>query len=73
MKAILEPTPVVEKVRQAFRNSGLSGLCVLKIDFLNGRLRIEGSLPLYYLKQMAQEVAGKVDGVTEVDNAVEVT
>lgn len=63
---------VVKSVRRALHTSGFQGLSTLDIEFDAGLVRLRGELHSYYLKQMAQELAKKVDGVNQVENAVEV-
>ena len=37
-----------------------------------GRAKLRGTVPSFYLKQLAQEIVGKLDGIDAVDNCVEV-
>ncbi len=55
--------------RSSYR--ALRGICC---DFQgdSGILHLHGSLPSYYLKQVAQELAGDVEGVRLVDNQISV-
>ena len=41
-------------------------------DFTNGVLTIRGRVPTFYLKQILQEVLRDVDGVSRIDNQVNV-
>lgn len=54
---------------------GASGyLALRRIDCAceDGVLSLRGCVPTYYLKQVAQSIAGTVDGVRRVDNRIEV-
>jgi len=55
------------------RGSGYLALrdvtCLVRGDTLH----LGGRLPTYYLKQIAQELAGKVEGVRQVYNGIEVS
>jgi osmotically-inducible protein OsmY len=42
-------------------------------EYRDGLLILNGRLPSYYLKQMAQEMAARVKGVQRVDNRIEVS
>jgi len=39
---------------------------------LDGVLVLRGCLPTYYLKQIAQEVMGDLEGVNRIDNQIQV-
>jgi hypothetical protein len=41
-------------------------------DWLDGVLVLQGCLPSYYLKQVAQEVVARLEGVDAVDNRIRV-
>lgn len=41
-------------------------------DYLDGVLFLRGCLPTYYLKQLAQEVVGGLEGVEHIDNQIQV-
>ncbi len=44
----------------------------LHIELRRGRVVLRGVVPSYYQKQIAQEVARRVDGVERVENQLEV-
>ena len=44
----------------------------ITIEFKAGVLLLSGQLPSFYLKQMLQECLRKLDGVTAIDNRVDV-
>jgi osmotically-inducible protein OsmY len=56
----------------ALATSGYRSLRNLQVFCNNGRVTLEGQLPTYYLKQLAQSLVQRVDGVREVDNTVSV-
>lgn len=64
---------IVELACQALRSSGYSQLRRLQVSFEHGRMTLQGQLPTYYLKQVAQSVVQEVAGVREVDNDVRVS
>ncbi len=41
-------------------------------DSLGGVLALRGCLPTYYLKQIAQEVVARLEGVEAIDNQIQV-
>ena len=41
-------------------------------DWLDGVLVLRGCLPSYYLKQLAQEVVARLEGVQTIDNQIQV-
>jgi osmotically-inducible protein OsmY len=41
--------------------------------FYDGVLILRGSLPTFYLKQLAQTLAAQVEGVHQIDNRIEVS
>jgi hypothetical protein len=53
--------------------SGYLALRGVTCEVDDGELCLRGSLPTYYLKQMAQELVSKVEGVRRVINQIEVS
>jgi osmotically-inducible protein OsmY len=45
----------------------------VRAEASEGRVRLEGVVGTYYQKQMAQELLRNIDGVSEIDNRIEVT
>jgi osmotically-inducible protein OsmY len=45
----------------------------LRIEQQDGQVTLRGTVGTYYQKQMAQELVGRVDGVTNVENHLEVS
>src|SRR5262249_8894297 len=44
----------------------------VRCDFHEGVLTLKGCLPTYYLKQMAQSVVGRIEGVQRIVNEIQV-
>ena len=69
---ILEPS-LAERVDSALQTSPhLSGR-KWRFEAEGSRVVLRGQVGTYYLKQMAQEVVRRVDGVEQIDNCLEVT
>lgn len=64
---------IVDMACHALFASGYSQLRHLQVSFEHGRVTLQGQLPTYYLKQVAQSVILDVDGVREIDNDVRVS
>jgi hypothetical protein len=65
-----DPQAVAER---GLRSSRYPALKAVSCDYRDGVLVLRGSLPTYYLKQMAQEaVAQQVQGVGRLDNQIQV-
>ena len=54
------------------RRSRYPALRAVSCDYQDGVLVLRGCLPSYYLKQVAQEVVARLDGVQAVDNQIQV-
>jgi len=61
-------------VEGRLQHSSYRALRTIRCDFQGdcGILHLRGSLPSYYLKQVAQELVGNVEGVLLVDNQISV-
>lgn len=44
----------------------------VRCDYLDGVLFLQGYLPTYYLKQLAQEAVADLNGVERIDNQIQV-
>ena len=65
--------PVVQAEAQSrLRKSGYHELCLVSCDFHEGVLTLRGCVSSFYLKQVAQELIRRLDGVEEVNNRLEV-
>jgi hypothetical protein len=60
------------KAIEQLRRSNYGALRNISCLASDGVLTLRGSLPTYYLKQMAQEIASRVEGVRHVVNRIEV-
>jgi osmotically-inducible protein OsmY len=63
---------IVKLVHRALHASGYIQLRQLQVYFEHGRITLQGRLPTYYLKQVAQSLILAVDGVQDIDNDVKV-
>jgi osmotically-inducible protein OsmY len=64
-----DPADLAER---ALRNSPYLALRNVACDCHDGVLTLRGCVPTYYLKQVAQAAAARVDGVRQVVNEIEV-
>ena len=60
------------RVVEALANSGHPPLSALGCDVRGNKLVLRGSVPSYYLKQLAQVFAQRVDGVESIENRLQV-
>ncbi|WP_197355400.1 BON domain-containing protein [Aureliella helgolandensis] len=68
----VSPNAMEQRIQQRLRQSPYRHLKDVQCR-LDGRTAfLTGILPSYFMKQMAQEVVRRVDGVTAIDNQVEV-
>ena len=63
---------IAEIARAKLRGSSYLELRDIRCDFSGGVLTLQGCVPTYHLKQLAQANVAEVPGVLEVDNRVEV-
>lgn len=61
-----------ELASQSLAASHYYELRCVNCDMLAGRLVLTGRVSSFYLKQIAQTIVGRVVGVSEVDNQLEV-
>jgi len=64
---------VVEQAETRLRNSPYLALRMVSCETRNGMLVLRGSLPTYYLKQLAQATVAGTPGTPPVLNEIEVT
>lgn len=65
--------PSLEKaVSDAFESSPYIGGARVRIEAGDGRVRLHGDVGTFFEKQMAQEVARRIDGVEQVENLLQV-
>jgi hypothetical protein len=58
--------------KAALRATGYRELATLDCEVVDRTVAISGTVPSYYLKQIAQAVLARLDGVIRVENLVEV-
>lgn len=61
-----------ELAERRLRSNPYLALKSVSCDCLDGVLFLEGCLPTYYLKQLAQEIVGGLQGVDRIDNQIQV-
>jgi BON domain len=61
------------KVGEKLRQSSYRALRGISCTTVDGEVRLMGVLPSYYLKQVAQEITGDVEGVRDVVNLIKVS
>jgi osmotically-inducible protein OsmY len=59
-------------VEQRLGSSGYLALRRIRCECVGDVLSLRGSVSSYYLKQMAQAIAGDVEGIRLVDNQIQV-
>jgi osmotically-inducible protein OsmY len=64
--------PSEAKAEAALRASPYVPLHHVVCHWQDGVLTIQGRVPSFYLKQLAQTMAGSVDGIDSVDNRLDV-
>ncbi len=63
---------VAERAETQLRRNGHVATQDISCSYHEGVLLLRGRVPTYYLKQVAQTVVMRVDGVEQVDNRIEV-
>lgn len=63
---------LVRAVDQALRASGHLALRHVEVEICAGVIVLWGRVPTYYLKQLAQSVAQRVEGVRSIANGLDV-
>ena len=67
------PQPgLLELAEGCLRRNPYLALRNVSCEWRDGVLVLRGCLPSYYLKQVAQEVVARLDGVQAVDNQIQV-
>ena len=72
------PPPVVrvpdvaERAETELRRNSYVALKNVACEFRDGVLILNGCLPTYYLKQVAQEAVARLDGIARIENRIEV-
>lgn len=71
MRNVLLPNPdnqLMARIRRALRNSGYAPLSRVRVVVDQGTVFLEGEVPTYFLKQVAQTRVLSVDGVKALTN-----
>ena len=63
---------IVDWADNCLRHNAYLALKNVQCDFHEGVLTLRGCLPTYYLKQMAQAAVGRVSGIRQIVNEIEV-
>jgi osmotically-inducible protein OsmY len=63
---------VVERAESELRRNSYVALKNVACEFRDGVLTLNGCLPTYYLKQVAQEAVARLDGIAKIENRIEV-
>lgn len=71
--ALMQRHPVAEEAERLLGASGYTDLRRLRCDCHDGVVSIRGHLSSYFLKQMAQTLVSRIDGVRRVSNLIKVT
>lgn len=71
-KPVMECCVITQAVMIRLRSSPYPVLRILTCEFRRGHLIVYGTVPTYYMKQMAQETVRPVAGVKKITNHVSV-
>jgi osmotically-inducible protein OsmY len=63
---------LAERIEHALRATGYPALRAVEVSVCGGVVILQGRVPSYYLKQLAQATAMEIAGVRELRNDVEV-
>lgn len=66
-------SPLQEAVTEALESSPYIAGARVRIEAGEGRVRLHGDVGTFFEKQMAQEVARRIDGVQAVENLLQVS
>jgi hypothetical protein len=66
------PFTITEMAERKLHSQPYQPLKNISCDWRDGVLVLQGSLPSYYLKQVAQEVVARLEGVDAIDNQIRV-
>jgi hypothetical protein len=68
----LDIPDVAERAESELRRNSYVALKNVACEFRDGVLILNGCLPTYYLKQVAQEAVARLDGIARIENRIEV-
>jgi osmotically-inducible protein OsmY len=71
-KIHITPFTITEMAERKLHSKPYLALKNVSCDWLDGVLVLRGCLPSYYLKQVAQEVVARLEGVDGIDNQIQV-
>lgn len=66
----LPPADVTEAAERCLRSNPYLALKNVTCAYRDGVLLLQGCLSSYYLKQVAQQVVARVEGVRRIDNQI---
>jgi hypothetical protein len=69
---LTSPARIKELADRCLRSNPYLALKNVYCDYRDGILFLHGCLPTYYLKQVAQEMVARVQGVQRLQNQIEV-
>jgi osmotically-inducible protein OsmY len=70
--AVVRADKVADAAKQQLRAHTHLSMQRIWCEFEEGRLLLQGQVPSFYLKQLAQTAVAKLDGVCQVVNEIEV-
>jgi osmotically-inducible protein OsmY len=71
-KQCLEDLRLAERVARALRATGYPSMRTIEVTAGNRCVYLQGQVPSYYMKQVAQAVVLSVPGIQELHNELEV-
>jgi hypothetical protein len=69
---VFDVDSIAEEADRVLGESAYPDLRRLRCDFHDGVVSIRGRLPSFFLKQMAQTIVSRIDGVRRVNNLIKV-
>jgi osmotically-inducible protein OsmY len=69
---VVEVDSIAEEAERVLSESAYPDLRRLRCDANEGVVTIRGRLPSFFLKQMAQTIVSRIDGVCRVNNQIKV-
>jgi osmotically-inducible protein OsmY len=73
MQAVATACPFFNQVHGALTSHPYLSAKHLRIEAVDGLVRLEGTVGSFHQKQMAQEVLRRVDGVERIENQLQVS
>jgi osmotically-inducible protein OsmY len=73
MEAVAESLALVDKVQGALSRSPYLGPRAVRVEAVEGVIRLQGAVRSFFQKQMAQELIRRLDGVERIENHLQVT